>query len=185
MSEKRNQKKNGGREKSAAHSISSAGPMDLNLLEKLVKLMADNGLSTVELTDGDQRITLKRGAETVAVPASMPFAYPSAASAPSAPAAAKPAAASSGDASAASDADAKLVPIKSPMVGTFYAAPAKGAKPYVSVGSRVEETTDVCIIEAMKNFNVHKAECRGTIEKILVQDGEPVEFNQTLFLVRP
>ncbi len=71
------------------------------------------------------------------------------------------------------------------MVGTFYAAPAKGAKPYVNVGSPVDESTDVCIIEAMKNFNVHKAECRGTIAKIMVQDGEPVDFGQTLFLVNP
>ena len=71
------------------------------------------------------------------------------------------------------------------MVGTFYAAPKPGEKPFVSVGSRRDEETEVCIIEAMKDFNTIKAECRGTIAKVLVQDGEPVEFGTTLFLVKP
>src|SRR5262249_47671138 len=86
----------------------------------------------------------------------------------------------------AADEDANLQRIKSPMVGTFYASPAKGAKPFVTVGSRVDEETDVCIVEAMKVFNNIKPESgiRGTIAKILVQDGQPVEFGQTLFLVK-
>jgi len=71
------------------------------------------------------------------------------------------------------------------MVGTFYAAPSKGAKPFVTVGTVVDEETDVCIVEAMKVFNNIKAECRGTISKILVNDGQSVEFGQTMFLVKP
>jgi acetyl-CoA carboxylase biotin carboxyl carrier protein len=71
------------------------------------------------------------------------------------------------------------------MVGTFYAAPSPDAKPFVSVGSRVDEETDVCVVEAMKVFNNIKADTRGTIAKILVSNGETVEFGQTLFLVKP
>ena len=80
--------------------------------------------------------------------------------------------------------EANLPTIKSPMVGTFYAAPSPEAKPFVSVGSTVDEETDCCVIEAMKVFNNIKAEVRGTIAKILVTDGQTVEFGQTLFLVK-
>jgi acetyl-CoA carboxylase biotin carboxyl carrier protein len=153
--------------------------MDLGLLEQLVKLMADNGLSTVELSDGDKRITLKRGGETVAMPQGASYSYT-----PAAPIAA-PSSAPVAPSAPAVDDDSKLVPIKSPMPGTFYSAPAKGAKPFVAVGSKVEEETDVCIVEAMKVFNTIKAETRGVIAKMLVQDSQPVEFGQVLYLVKP
>jgi acetyl-CoA carboxylase biotin carboxyl carrier protein len=99
-------------------------------------------------------------------------------------AAAADAGAASG-AAAANGEEAGLTPIKSPMVGTFYSAASPDAKPFVSVGSAVDEETDVCVIEAMKVFNNIKAECRGTIAKVLVGNGQTVEFGQTLFLVRP
>ena len=149
--------------------------MDVALLEKLVKLMADAGLSTVELSEGDRRITLKRGSDMMAAPA-YGFAPPG--PTPAAPPAAGPSVAGADD-------ESKLVPVKSPMPGTFYAAPAKGSKPFVSVGSAVEEETDVCIVEAMKVFNTLKAETRGTVARILVQDSQPVEFGQVLFLIKP
>lgn len=157
--------------------------MDVRLLEQLVKLMADNGLSTVELTDGDRRITLKRGAETatMAQPPAYSYAPPAAPGISPAP----PASAPGGPNGGPAEVDSALVPIKSIMPGTFYSAPAKGAKPFVTVGSRVEEETDVCIVEAMKVFNTIKADTRGTIAKILVQDSQPVEFGQVLFLVKP
>jgi acetyl-CoA carboxylase biotin carboxyl carrier protein len=155
-----------------------ASPMDVKLLEQLVKLMADNGLGTVELTDGDRRITLKRGGDAVAMPSPQMFSYgappaPSPAPIPSSPGASPPV-----------DDESKSVQVKSPMPGTFYASPAKGAKPFVTVGAKVEEDTDVCIIEAMKVFNTIKAETRGVIVKMLVQDSQPVEFGQVLFLVK-
>ena len=81
--------------------------------------------------------------------------------------------------------DAGLVPIKSPMVGTFYAASSPDAKPFVTVGSTVDEETDVCVVEAMKVFNNIKAETRGTIAKVVVNNGQTVEFGQVLFLVKP
>jgi acetyl-CoA carboxylase biotin carboxyl carrier protein len=91
----------------------------------------------------------------------------------------------SGGAPGSKDEEADLVAIKSPMVGTFYSASSPDAKPFVSVGSVVDEETDVCIIEAMKVFNNIKAECRGTIAKVMVTNGQTVEFGTVLFLVKP
>lgn len=152
--------------------------MDVGLLEQIVKLMKANDLSSIDLRDGEKRISLQRGGAVVthvatAAPAPVHVAAP--ASAAPASAAAAPAV----------DEDAGLIPIKSPMVGTFYSAASPEAKPFVNVGSTVDEETDVCIIEAMKVFNNIKAECRGTIAKILVTNGQTVEFGQPLFLVKP
>jgi len=162
------------RPKDAAPSLANSSPMDRRLLESLVKLMQANDLSLLKLRDGDKRVVLKRGpAEgsiSVAHPgwAPHPPAHPSPAPPP-----------------AAEEQASDLTPITSPMVGTFYAAASPDAKPFVSVGSTVEEETDVCVIEAMKVFNNVKAECKGTIAKILVTNGQAVEFGQVLFLVKP
>jgi len=153
--------------------------MDVNLLSQIVELMASADLNTVDVRDGDRRVILKRGA--VAGPVQM-VAAPQHAAAPSATQH-KTAAAQSEE--PAGDSDAGLNKIVSPMVGTFYAAAKPGEKPFVSVGARVGEDTDVCIIEAMKTFNNIKAETNGTIARILVQDGQPVEFGTVLFLVKP
>ena len=150
--------------------------MDVELLQQIVKLMAANDLNTVDVRDGDRRIILKRG-PSAPVMMSMP--------AMASPMAANPGGGGSSAPAAPVDEEAGLKPIKSPMVGTFYAAPAPDAKAFVSVGSKVDEETDVCVIEAMKVFNNIKAEMRGTIAKILVQSGQAVEFGQTLFLVKP
>ena len=166
---------------------SSGSPMDVNLLEQMVRLMAANDLNTVDVRDGDKRVILKRGAPVAPAAYAMPHYAPAPAQGAPASAPAASGAASgggSGGATALSE-DAGLVPIKSPMVGTFYAAATPEAKPFVSVGSRVDEETDVCIIEAMKVFNNIKAETRGTIAKVLVSNGETVEFGQPLFLVKP
>ena len=172
----------GGR--GAGGAAASTSPMDVGLLGQMVGLMAANDLNTVDVRDGDRRVILKRGAAVVpyapgpmmAAPSSQHHAAPS--GTPQAPSATTAA-----DATAA--ADAKLIPIKSPMVGTYYAAPKQGEKAFVSVGSTVNEETDVCIIEAMKVFNVIKAETVGTIAKVLIQDGQPVEHGTVLFLVKP
>lgn len=152
--------------------------MDVNLLSQIVDLMASADLNTVDVRDGDRRVILKRGA--VVGPVQM-VAAPQHAAAPTAPQA-KPASPTPEEPPAD---DAGLHKIVSPMVGTFYAAAKPGEKPFVSVGSRVSDDTDVCIIEAMKTFNNIKAETTGTIARILVQDGQPVEFGTVLFLVRP
>lgn len=148
--------------------------MDVALLQQIVKLMASNDLNTVDVRDGDRRIILKRG-QVAPIMMSVPVASSAAASPARAAAATPPAA----------DEEANLKAIKSPMVGTFYAASSPDAKPLVSVGSTVDEETDVCVIEAMKVFNNIKAECRGKIVKVLAQNGQTVEFGQSLFLVKP
>ncbi len=177
MSEKQKPKK---KPKPAAPSAATTGsPMDVNLLSQIVKLMASADLNTVDVRDGNRRVILKRGAVTGPVQMVAP-AQPG--SAPATPQS-RPAASTSEE--AAADSDAGLHKIVSPMVGTFYAAAKPGEKPFVSVGSRVGEDTDVCIIEAMKTFNNIKAETNGTIARILVQDGQPVEFGTVLFLVKP
>ena len=170
-----------GKKAAKPGSIKTSGsPMDVTLLEQIVSLMAANDLNTVDVRDGEKRVILKRGAVQMA---QMSYAQPMAA----APAPAAPAAGGSAPAKpqAAVDENAGLIPIKSPMVGTFYAAATPEAKPFVSVGTNVDEDTDVCIIEAMKVFNNIKAETRGTIAKVLCTNGQTVEFGQTLFLVKP
>jgi acetyl-CoA carboxylase biotin carboxyl carrier protein len=155
--------------------------MNVDFLQQLVNLMASNDLNTVDLRDSDRRIVLKRGvAQVVAGPVAQAPVY-------AAPAAhtPTPSGASGGSAAAPADESAGLVAIKSPMVGTFYAAPSPDAKPFVQVGSNVDDETDVCVIEAMKVFNNIKAETRGTIAKVMVTNGQTVEFGTVLFLVKP
>lgn len=155
----------------------SDSPMDVRLLEQIIKMMAVNDLNAVELRDGEKRITLKRGPAGHSGPIYHTVAPGAPTHAPAPPTAAAPA--------PVVDEDAGLTPIKSPMVGTFYVAGSPEAKAFVQVGSTVDEETDVCIIEAMKVFNNIKAETRGTIAKILVTNGQTVEFGQVLFLVKP
>jgi acetyl-CoA carboxylase biotin carboxyl carrier protein len=153
--------------------------MNVEFLQQLVNLMASNDLNTVDLRDSDRRIVLKRGvAQVVAGPVAQAPVY-------AAPAAPAPAGLPATAAAAGADESAGLVAIKSPMVGTFYAAPSPDAKPFVQVGSNVDDETDVCVIEAMKVFNNIKAETRGTIAKVMVTNGQTVEFGTVLFLVKP
>jgi acetyl-CoA carboxylase biotin carboxyl carrier protein len=168
---------------SAANSI-SASPMDVSLLERMVRLMSSNDLNTIEVRDGQKRVILKRGA-SFAAPSAGSVGYAPVMHAPPPLHASTPAHTPSASGAAGSDEDAGLLQIKSPMVGTFYASSSPDAKAFVSVGTRVDEESDVCIIEAMKVFNNIKAECSGTIAKILVNNGETVEFGQVLFLVKP
>jgi acetyl-CoA carboxylase biotin carboxyl carrier protein len=180
LSEKQKNKKP---PKPAGKHATTGSPMDVNLLSQIVELMATADLNTVDVRDGDRRVILKRGAPTGPVQmysAPQPMAH--------APAVVSSAAADSTAnkaAGAPADDEAGMKRITSPMVGTFYAASKPGEKPFVSVGSRVGDDTDVCIIEAMKTFNNIKAECDGTIAKILIQDGQSVEFGTVLFLVKP
>jgi acetyl-CoA carboxylase biotin carboxyl carrier protein len=155
--------------------------MDVGLLEQLVKLMAANDLNTVDVRDGDKRVVLKRG------PSAPTFAY-----APPAPAGqmagspqSQPQAGAGPGPAAPPDESAGLVAIKAEMVGTFYSSPKPGEPVFVNTGSTVDEETTVCVIEAMKNFFPVKAGVRGTVAKVLVQNGQTVQFDQALFLVKP
>jgi acetyl-CoA carboxylase biotin carboxyl carrier protein len=145
--------------------------MDIEEIRQLVQLMVDNDLSELDITDGERTISLKRGGAGAAVPvaAAGVAATPSAPGLPAAPA----------------PPTEVLLEIKSPMVGTFYAASASDAEPYVTAGSAVGEDTVVCIVEAMKVMNEIKAECTGTIVEVCIKNTQPVEYGQVLFRVRP
>lgn len=167
-----------------AKAAASSSPMDVGLLEQIVKLMSANDLNTVDLRDGGKRVILRRG-PVVGPAVQYAMAPAPAMSAPSAPVQAAAAPAPTASAPAGDD-TAGLVPIKSEMVGTFYASPKPGAKAFVNVGSSVvKDESDVCILEAMKTFNTMKSSVTGTIAKVLVQDGQSVQFDQPLFLVKP
>lgn len=156
--------------------------IDTRKLKELVRLMVENELSELDLRDKDETVTIKRGAGEAPVVHMAPAI--SNGSVPAAPAAPAPEAATP-ETPGASGGDEGLVAIESPMVGTFYSKPNPDADVYVSPGSSVSPGTVVCIVEAMKVFNEIKSEVGGVIERVLVQDGDAVEFGQKLFLVRP
>ena len=148
---------------------------DLAELKRVVALMRANDLFEVEMEEEGRRIRVVRGG----APA---VSY----AAPAAPvAAAQPAAAAAAAPAPAAAKESRGVEIPSPMVGTFYRSPSPDASPYVEVGDRIGKDSPICIVEAMKVMNEIKAEVEGEILEILVQNGEPVEFGQPLFLVRP
>ncbi|MEX2671781.1 MAG: acetyl-CoA carboxylase biotin carboxyl carrier protein [Phycisphaeraceae bacterium] len=152
--------------------------IDIKKLKQLVQLMSDNDLSELDLRDNEEQVTLKRSSGQV-MPTVQTTAPPPPAAAP-APAAAQP---ETGEEPSA--ASLGLLEIKSPMVGTFYSAPSPDADVLVRVGSHVDDDSVVCILEAMKVFNEIKAEVSGTVQKVLVANGDAVEFGQPLFQVKP
>ena len=154
--------------------------LDIRKLKELVRLMVANDLSEIDLRDSDEQVTLRRQGPhqapeimtTTSPGTALPAAVPAAAAAP--------------PADTLTDADEQgLVRIESPMVGTYYSAPNPDSEQFVAVGATVGPETVVCLVEAMKIFNEIKAECTGTIEKVLVSNSESIEFGQALFLVRP
>ena len=145
--------------------------MDLRKLKTLIDLVSESGVAELEITEGDDRVKIvnRVGAAPVAATAPAVIAAPVVAAAPAA--APAPAAAS----------DTRT--INSPMVGTFYRAPSPGAKPFADVGQKVKAGDTVCIIEAMKLLNEIETEYDGVIKEILVENGQPVEFGQPLFVI--
>ncbi|HYF15805.1 MAG TPA: acetyl-CoA carboxylase biotin carboxyl carrier protein [Phycisphaerales bacterium] len=150
--------------------------IDVSKLKDLVTLMSANDLAEVSIKQGEEHITIKRGVQG----GGQPVYHASHAPTNHAPQHATPAA----PAAPAAPVAPAGVTIDSPMVGTFYGRPNPEAKPFVSVGSKVSAGTVVCIIEAMKVFNEIKAEKDGTIDAILVKDGQAVEFGQALFSIK-
>lgn len=152
--------------------------MEIKDIKRIVEMMKDNDLTEFAMKDNEFELTMKRGSNEPpqVVYASAPAAAPMAPAPAAAPAAAP--------ATAGSDDDG-LIEIPSPIVGTFYRKPAPDADNFVSVGSEVSEDTVVCIVEAMKVMNEIKADVKGVIKKILVDDASPVQYGQPLFLVEP
>jgi len=154
--------------------------MDLRKLKTLIDLVSESNVSELEITEADGKVRIvKAGAQSVVYAQPMPA--PAAATV-AAPAAAAPAPAAAASAPAEAPAETGHV-VKSPMVGTFYRASSPGAKAFAEVGDQVKAGQPVCIIEAMKIMNEIESDVDGTITKILVENGQPVEYGQPLFIV--
>lgn len=159
--------------------------MDLKQIHDLIKIINKSNIGEISIEDKDGKVTIKQKEEPVVTVAAAPQQVynvaPAAAPAPVAAAAPQPAAAS---APAAPKAD-NLITIKSPMIGTFYRRPSPDKPNFAEIGTEIIPGKTICIIEAMKLFNEIEAEISGTIVKILVEDNNPVEYDQPLFLVEP
>ena len=153
--------------------------MEIKDIKRIVELMKNNDLTEFSMKDEDTELAMKRGSDQQIVMAAAPAGM-----APVA-AAANPVAVAPAAAAPVVDEDDGLIEIPSPIVGTFYRKPAPDADSFVQVGSEVSEETVVCVIEAMKVMNEIKAEVKGVIKKILIDDATPVQYGQTLFLVEP
>ena len=154
--------------------------MDLKDIKAIIDLMKKNSILEFEMEKQDFKIRLKRGLNGGSSPAALEdVATPLAAASPL-PAVAPPPPAAAPHTPAAAEAE-----IKSPMIGTFYRAPSPESANYVEVGAEVNPDTVVCIIEAMKVMNEIKAEVKGVITQMLVENAKPVEFGQPLFRIRP
>lgn len=156
--------------------------MKIDEIKTIVKLMSENDLTEFRIECEDMHLCLKRGSNQVASVIPQSIIAPVAAAPASAPVAAAPAKAEEAAVSSGIPADASKI-IESPIVGTFYRASAPGADAMVKVGDKVDPETVVCIIEAMKVMNEIKAEKSGVIKEILVENGQPVEFGQPIFVL--
>ena len=147
--------------------------MDLRKLKKLIDLVQESGIGELEITEGEERVRISRAGTgtpvVMAAPAPMAMMSPGAAAAPAAAPEAPPAPAGH--------------TLKSPMVGTFYRSPSPGAPSFVEVGQVVSKGQTLCIIEAMKLLNEIESDAAGTIKAILVENGQPVEYGQPLFVI--
>lgn len=148
--------------------------MDIRKIKKLIELLEESGVAELEICEGEESVRISRYGTAAHPLAPVPPA-------PS-PVVVPPEPAPTTEAGGVPEAPAGDV-VLSPMVGTFYRAPSPGAKPFVEVGQRVEEGTVLCIIEAMKLLNQIEADKAGVITGILVDNGQPVEYGQTLFTV--
>jgi acetyl-CoA carboxylase biotin carboxyl carrier protein len=152
--------------------------MDLRKLKTLIDLVAESGIAELEVTEGEDKVRIVKHATTlVASPA------PTATVVAGAPAAPTPATLAA-EAAAAAEAEAAAGHVvKSPMVGTFYRSPSPGAPAFIEQGAVVKAGDTLCIIEAMKLLNEIEADVGGTVKKILVENGQPVEYGQALFII--
>ena len=156
--------------------------MDLRKLKKLIDLVQESGIAELEISEGEEKVRINRlGSNSQATAVTMPAAPVPVTTVSAAPAPAAAGAGATADAGLAEGSDGHTV--KSPMVGIFYRASSPGASPFVEVGQTVSAGDTLCIIEAMKLLNEIEAETSGTVKAILVDNGQPVEYGQPLFVV--
>ena len=152
--------------------------MDLRKLKTLIDLVQQSGIAELEITEGEEKVRISRG---------IPGGLPQATSQPGTVYMTTPSMPTAGDSPAIAAAPMPAEPeghvIKAPMVGTFYRSSAPGAKPFVELGQAVKAGETVCIIEAMKLLNEIEADGDGVIKEVLVENGQPVEYGQPLFLI--
>ena len=150
--------------------------MDLRKLKTLIDLVSESGVAELEITEGEDRVRIvnRNGAAPVQVHQPVTVAQPMPGPGPAPEAAPAPAPAAPQQTG---------TPLTSPMVGTFYRAPSPGADPFVKVGDTVKKGQVVCIIEAMKLLNEVEADMDGTVKEVCVENGQPVEFGQSLFII--
>ena len=163
--------------------------MDIRKVKKLIELLEESSLTEIEIIEGEESVRLSRGSSAPAGPVHMALPADVQAAAWSAPgAAAPPPAGAPAAAPAPASPEEESVPegelVRAPMVGTFYAASSPDTDAFVSLGQQVSEGDTMCIIEAMKMFNQIEAETSGTVVATLVENGQPVEFDQPLFVIR-
>ena len=150
--------------------------MDLRKLKKLIDLVQESGIAELEITEGEEKVRISRAGNAVQTAVmTMPQATTMMAAAPAAAAAVA--------AAPETPAEPEGHVVKSPMVGTFYRSSAPGAKPFVEIGQSVNAGETLCIIEAMKLLNEIEADQGGVIKSVLVENGQPVEYGQPLFLI--
>jgi acetyl-CoA carboxylase biotin carboxyl carrier protein len=148
--------------------------MDIRKVKKLIELLEESDVAEIEIHEGEESVRISRNSSmpaTIAAPIAAPVA------APAAPAAAAPAMESE-----PSD-EIQGHAVRSPMVGTFYRSPSPGSKPFVEEGQQVSVGDTLCIIEAMKILNQIESDKAGTVRKILVDNGQPVEYNEPLYII--
>jgi acetyl-CoA carboxylase biotin carboxyl carrier protein len=151
--------------------------MDIRKVKKLIELLEESDVAEIEIHEGEESVRISRNstvATTLAMPAAMP---PTAVAAPASPATPPPA--------TAQEPEPEIIghTVSSPMVGTFYRSPSPGSKPFVEIGQQVSVGDTLCIIEAMKILNQIESDKAGTVKQILVENGEPVEYNEPLFII--
>ncbi|MEJ1354109.1 MAG: acetyl-CoA carboxylase biotin carboxyl carrier protein [Candidatus Sedimenticola sp. (ex Thyasira tokunagai)] len=148
--------------------------MDIRKVKKLIELVEESDIAEIEIHEGEESVRISRNSATVPVAYAAPAPAPVAAAAP-APAPAAP-----------TEETAEIISghqVKSPMVGTYYAAATPGAKPFVTEGQSVSAGDTLCIIEAMKILNQIESDKSGVVKKILVENGQPVEYNEPMFII--
>lgn len=160
--------------------------MDIRKVKKLIELLEESGVSEIEIKEGEESVRISRHPTGVvhAYAAPAPYPAPPATSGGAAAGASPGGTGGGGSAASAAPVHSPDSVVTAPMVGTYYAAPAPGAKPFVEIGAEVKPGDVLCIIEAMKMMNQIESDKAGRVVSILVKNGDPVEFGQTLFIIQ-
>lgn len=157
--------------------------MDIRKLKKLIELVEDSGIAELEISEGEESVRIGRYPPAGHAPPPQAYAAPPAAAAAPAPAPSGGEQPATGETETAKDELPEGHVVRAPMVGTFYRAPSPDANPFVDVGDRVTPDQTLCIIEAMKMLNQIEAEVAGEVKAVLAENGQPVEFDQPLFVI--